>query len=154
MQTLLKDTCEIIVGGPGPMKDDFVKLSPFDYRFKVLGLVHAGYTEEQGIREIVMQSESLIGEQEAILEKKEVDNFLREIRNDGLVDYGEPVRERIKEKNVKKLIISESLVEKYQELINELSGIEICYISTESQDGQIFLQTFGGLGAYLKYRKI
>ena len=101
-----------------------------------------------------MQSESLIGEQEAIVEKKLVDEFMREIRNDGLVEYGEArVRECLQKKNVRKLLVSEEVMDRYKDLISAAGGlgVDVCYLSIDSQDGQIFLQSFHGLGSFVRY---
>ena len=101
-----------------------------------------------------MQRESLIGEQEAIVEKKLVDEFMREIRNDGLVEYGEArVRECLQTKNVRKLLVSEEVMDRYKDLISAAGGlgVDVCYLSIDSQDGQIFLQSFHGLGSFVRY---
>ncbi len=68
----------IIVGGPGPAKEDFVKMSPFNYQLKVLGVLDTGYTEEYGVKELTDKSDSIIMEQETIREKKLVDSFVRQ----------------------------------------------------------------------------
>ncbi|MEW5955940.1 MAG: LAGLIDADG family homing endonuclease, partial [Candidatus Micrarchaeota archaeon] len=41
----------VIVGGPGPAKEDFLRLKPFNYQQQVLGTVDTGYTDENGLRE-------------------------------------------------------------------------------------------------------
>jgi len=100
----------LIVGGPGPAKESFLKLRPFNYRFKVLGVVDTGYTDEYGLREVLDKSGEIIAEQEAIKEKALLDRFMREVVGDGLVAYGErEVREALLSGKASMLLISEGL---------------------------------------------
>jgi peptide subunit release factor 1 (eRF1) len=106
----IKNLRGIIVGGPGPAKEDFMKLSPFNYQLKVLGVVDTGYTEEYGIKELTEKAEPLIAEQEAVKEKLLVDRFIKEVVKDGLATYGEKeVRDAIEKNKVETLLLSEGL---------------------------------------------
>ncbi len=101
----------VIVGGPGPTKEYFMKMSPFNYQLKVLGVVDTGYTEEYGIREVLSKSEGILAQQEAVKEKIIVDKFIKEVVNDGLATYGESqVREAILSRQAEKVLLSEGLV--------------------------------------------
>jgi peptide chain release factor subunit 1 len=100
----------VIVGGPGPAKEDFLKLKPFNYQTKILGMVDTGYTNEYGVQELMNKSSDLISEQESVKEKKLVDEFLRAVAKDGLVTYGEKeVREALEAGKVDLLLLSENL---------------------------------------------
>jgi len=101
----------IIVGGPGPTKEFFMKMSPFNYQLKVMGVVDTGYTDEYGVREVLAKSEGILAEQEAVREKILVERFIREMVSDsGLVTYGEKqVREAINVKQAEKVLLSEGL---------------------------------------------
>ncbi len=100
----------VIVGGPGPTKDFFMKMSPFNYQIKVLGTVDTGYTDEFGIREVLSKSESILAEQEAIKEKILVERFIKAVASDGLVTYGEKqVRETIMSRQAEQVLLSEGL---------------------------------------------
>jgi stalled ribosome rescue protein Dom34/transcriptional regulator with XRE-family HTH domain len=106
----MKDLRGIIVGGPGPAKEDFIKLRPFNYQLNVLGVVDTGYTEEYGVRELTEKAEPLIAEQEAVKEKLLVDRFIKEVVKDGLATYGEKeVRGALESNKVDILLISEGL---------------------------------------------
>ena len=48
----------IIVGGPGPAKDSFMKLKPYNYQLKILGMVDTGYTDEYGIRKFYLKAKT------------------------------------------------------------------------------------------------
>jgi peptide chain release factor subunit 1 len=100
----------VVVGGPGPTKDFFMKMSPFNYQIKVMGVVDTGYTDEYGIREVLAKSEAILEKQEAVKEKILVDRFIKEVVSDGLAIYGEKqVRDAITTKQAEKILISEGL---------------------------------------------
>ncbi|MFH1471168.1 MAG: peptide chain release factor aRF-1 [Candidatus Micrarchaeota archaeon] len=100
----------VIVGGPGPAKEDFLKLKPFNYQIKIMGMLDTGYTNEYGVQELMNKSGEIISEQESIKEKQVVDNFMRAVVKDGLVTYGErEVREALENNKVDTLLIAEDL---------------------------------------------
>jgi peptide chain release factor subunit 1 len=100
----------VIVGGPGPAKEFFMKMSPFNYQIKVLGVVDTGYTEEYGIREVLSKSEAILSQQEAVKEKVLVDRFINAVVNEGLAAYGEKeVRAMILSHQAEKVMLSEGL---------------------------------------------
>lgn len=100
----------VIVGGPGPAKEDFLKLKPFNYQTKILGMLDTGYTNEYGVQELMAKASDIISEQESIREKKIVDQFIREVSRDGLATYGEKeVREALESGKADTLLISENL---------------------------------------------
>ncbi|MEM4389685.1 MAG: peptide chain release factor aRF-1 [Candidatus Micrarchaeia archaeon] len=100
----------IIVGGPGPAKDSFLKMRPFNYQLKIIGVVDTGYTDEYGLREVLEKSKEIIAEQEAIKEKALLDRFMKEVVSEGLATYGErEVREALQNGKAELLLISEGL---------------------------------------------
>ncbi|MBI5047211.1 hypothetical protein HZC07_05795, partial [Candidatus Micrarchaeota archaeon] len=100
----------VIVGGPGPAKDGFIKLNHFNYQIKIMGVVDAGYTDEYGVREVLAKSESILSQQEAVKEKVLVDRFIKEVVTDGLATYGEKeVRNAIVTKQAELVLLSEGL---------------------------------------------
>lgn len=188
----------VIVGGPGPTKEFFIKMKPFNYQLKVLGVVDTGYTEEYGIREVLAKSEGILAQQEAIKEKIIVDRFIKGLVSDeGLVVYGvNEVREAINSKQAERVLLSEGLthtsalylcancgnqttkssrekpeptiecpkckgqmkIEKEELMLDELAELAKQYdipvevLSTDTTEGAQFLNGFGGVGAFLKYR--
>ena len=100
----------VIVGGPGPAKEDFLKQKPYNYQLKVLGAVDTGYTDEYGIQEVIDKGGDLIAEQEAVKEKKILDEFMAQVTHDGLATYGErEVREAIQSGKARMVLLSEGL---------------------------------------------
>ncbi|MFH1448491.1 MAG: peptide chain release factor aRF-1 [Candidatus Micrarchaeota archaeon] len=153
----------VIVGGPGPAKEDFLKLKPFNYQTKIIGVIDIGYTNEYGVHELMGRASDVISEQESIKEKKLVDEFMLEVVRDGLVTYGEKeVREALETGKAKTLLLSEGLrprqsdkerdiLEEFVELA-ESNGIDIEFISPETTGGSQFLNGFRGIGAFLRYK--
>ncbi|MFA5108861.1 MAG: peptide chain release factor aRF-1 [Candidatus Micrarchaeia archaeon] len=186
----------VIVGGPGPAKQDFVKMKPFNYQIKLLGVVDTGYTDEYGLKEMMSKSGDIIAGQQAIVEKELIDRFIKEVVSGGLAAYGEAnVRKSLETKQASKLLISEGLEwtrykcrvegEPQERFINkrkddaapsqtsdgkkitilsehdlrddlielaDASGTEVKMISNETSEGAQFLQSFYGVGAFLRYK--
>ncbi|MEM4634004.1 MAG: peptide chain release factor aRF-1 [Candidatus Anstonellaceae archaeon] len=115
----------VIIGGPGPAKDNFVKMSPFNYQIKVLGVVDTGYTDEYGVREVMAKSEGIISEQEAIKERAIIERFIKEVVSGGLATYGESeVRKALESKQASMLLVSQGLDYKRVKLVDAATGEE------------------------------
>ncbi|MFI5412936.1 MAG: peptide chain release factor 1, partial [Candidatus Micrarchaeales archaeon] len=101
----------LIVGGPGPAKENFVKAKTMNYQIKVLGTFDTGYTDESaGVNELLERSKEVLEEQEAIQERKIMDRFLTEVSRNGLAVYGyEAVKKMLNSSNVFKLLVSEGI---------------------------------------------
>jgi len=188
----------VMVGGPGPTKEFFMKMSPFNYQIKVLGVVDTGYTDEYGVREVLSKSETILAQQEAVKEKMLIDRFIKAAVNEGLATYGEKdVREAIISKQAERILISENLayvtgtykctscgseakkayrdkpeeamacakcngqmkLQSQELLLDELAdlarqnSIPVEIVSTGTTEGAQFLTGFGGIGAFLRYKK-
>lgn len=100
----------VVVGGPGPTKDFFLKAKHFNYQIKIMGVVDTGYTDEYGVREVLEKSDKILAEQEAVKEKTLVDRFIKEVVSNGLATYGEKqVREAILSHQAEKVLLSEGM---------------------------------------------
>ncbi|MCL5008595.1 MAG: peptide chain release factor aRF-1 [Candidatus Marsarchaeota archaeon] len=100
----------VIVGGPGPAKEGFVKGNTLNYQIKILGTYDTGYTDETGLEEIVEKADELLKEQEAAKEHKVIERFMQERVRRGLAVYGyEETRKALEAKKVDTLIISNEL---------------------------------------------
>ncbi len=106
----LKSFGGVIVGGPGPVKEDFLKAKPYNYQLKILGMIDTGYAEEYGIHELMEKSSELLAEQDAVKESKIIENFTREIVKDGLAAYGyEDITAALAANKASKLLVTENL---------------------------------------------
>lgn len=105
----------ILVGGPGPHKEDFLKeelLHP-ELRKKIAAVVDTGYADEQGVKEVVNRAEEVLGELELMQEKKVFQRFMEEVaKGSGLAVYGkENVEKALEHGQVDTLLISEAFGE-------------------------------------------
>ena len=103
----------MIVGGPGPTKEDFLNGNYLHYELKdkVLATIDTGYTGPEGIKELVNRSHEIIKDARYYEERKNVQEFLRHLgEDDGLGTYGEQeIFQALKGMNVQLLLISEEL---------------------------------------------
>nr|WP_257789213.1 peptide chain release factor aRF-1 [Methanopyrus sp. SNP6] len=107
----VKDLKGIIVGGPGPTKEEFLDgdYLPKDLKEKVLTVVDVGNTDESGLREALNKAEEALKEAELVREKRLVRKFMDEAVNGELAAYGEEVDELLKMGAVEVLLVSEGL---------------------------------------------
>ncbi len=107
------DLRAIIVGGPGPTKEEFLKseLLYDSVRKKVAASLDTGYTDEYGVRELVDKAGEVLADLDIAKEKALIQRFMTElVAGKGLVAYGErEVREQFERGAVELLLISEAL---------------------------------------------
>jgi peptide chain release factor subunit 1 len=103
----------IIVGGPGPTKEEFLKGNYLHHEIeaKILTTVDTGYTGHEGVKEVVNRSRSFLEQVRYMQERKVVQEFLKHLgEDDGLATYGEDeVIQQLKNINVYMLLISDSI---------------------------------------------
>jgi len=83
----------IIVGGPGPTKENFLKEEYLDYRLQnsIIATLDTGYSGEEGVREVLdkARKEGVLQEFRLMEEKQIMDKFMTEIHSGrGLGIYG------------------------------------------------------------------
>ena len=100
----------VIVGGPGPAKEGFIKGHTLNYQIKILGTYDVGYTDEFGLHELVEKAHDLLKEEEAAKERKVIEHFMQERVRNGLATFGyENTKKALENNQVKTLIISDEL---------------------------------------------
>ena len=103
----------IIVGGPGPTKEDFLKGDYLHYEIKdkVLTTVDTGYTGHEGVKEVVVRSRDFLRDVRFYEERKIVQDFLYNVGQEtGLATYGEQeVIQALKANNIRTLLLSEGI---------------------------------------------
>jgi peptide chain release factor subunit 1 len=87
------NTKGLIVGGPGPTKDTFIREEYLDYRLQnnIISIVDTSYTGEEGVREIIdkVNEQGIMSEYRLMEEKKMVKKFMGEVYSGrGLGIYG------------------------------------------------------------------
>lgn len=103
----------ILIGGPSPTKEEFVKGEYLHHELqpKILGLFDIAYTDESGLYELMDSAGDLLSNLEVVKEKKLMERFMKELVSDkGLASYGEDsVRQNLKMGSVDVLLLSEDL---------------------------------------------
>ncbi len=103
----------IIVGGPGPTKEDFLNGNYLHYELKdkILAQIDTGYTGPEGIKELVNRSREIMKDARYYEERKNVQEFLKHLgEDDGLGTYGEQeIFQALRGQNVQLLLISENV---------------------------------------------
>ncbi len=107
--TNTKNLKGIIIGGPGPSKDEFAagEFLTRDMQAKVLGVKDVGTDGDAGLREMVARSEDLLSNADITHERELMTKFLSGLATGGLVAYGEEeVRRALDLNAVSTLLIS------------------------------------------------
>jgi len=109
----IPDLKGIIIGGPGPTKNDFEKRGYLHYtlREKIIATVDTAYVGDQGAEEVTERVPKILQHVRYVEEKRIMQDFLYEIGHDtGLATYGESeVKQCLKGGAVKTLLLSEAL---------------------------------------------
>jgi peptide chain release factor subunit 1 len=109
-----KDLVGILVGGPGPTKEFFVKSEYLHYELqkKIIDTFDVGYTDEYGLKELVEKARESLKDIDLMREKDLMQKLFEEIRrpDGGLSIYGEDqVKNALMIGAVDTLILSEDL---------------------------------------------
>ena len=103
----------LIVGGPGPTKDEFLKQGYLHYELqnKVVAVLDLGYAGREGVRELVEKAGDVLKDVRLVEEKKFVQKFLFEVnRQGGLAVYGLPrVIEALQKASADVVLVSDDL---------------------------------------------
>lgn len=86
-----EDIKGILLGGPGPSKNDFYDggYLPTEMTKRILGIKDLGYTDEHGLHELVEKGSDILAEAAVSKEKQLVNRFFTELQKDtGKVSYG------------------------------------------------------------------
>lgn len=169
---IFKDELErldgILIGGPSPSKDKFMKKDYLEYRLedKVLGVLSVSDTKEKGLEELVERGEELIKEEKLKKERNVLNKFFNRLRKDEKVAYGiNEVLKAVDYGAIDTLILSDSL-DKNEELKDKLDtrdvikefkqkaknkGSNVVVVSGEFDKKRQFEKGFGGVGALLRF---
>jgi peptide chain release factor subunit 1 len=103
----------VLIGGPGPTKNDFVDgdYIPYELKNKILGIVDIGYTDESGIRELIEKGKEYIKESELVKEREIINNVLELISKEPEhVAIGiKEVMTKLNEGRIQELVISKDV---------------------------------------------
>lgn len=153
-ERMLGDVEGILLGGPGPTKEEFRNHLPRRLDEKIITVQDLGYTNEQGLRELVGKSEEVLHKSEVVREKKVLEEFFKGIAKGEPVEYGRAdVKKALQMGTAGRLLLSEELsedtIDEFVEMADNISA-EVEFISTDTSEGKEFL-AMGGFGALLRY---
>lgn len=154
----LKGLKGILVGGPGPTKEDFLKEGNLTTALmdKVLGVKDIGYADEHGLELLVEASQDILSGQEIVHEKKILERFFNSLGKDRVkTSYGkEEVEKALEYGAVEVLLLSKKLkkeeIRHYEKLAEETS-VKVELISMDLDEGVQFWN-LGGIGAILRFK--
>jgi len=103
----------MIVGGPGPTKDEFLKGGYLHYELqkKIIAVLDLGYSGREGIRELVEKAADILKDVRLVEEKRLVQKFLFEVnKQGGLAVYGLPrVIDALQKASAETVLVSDDL---------------------------------------------
>lgn len=103
----------MIVGGPGPTKEEFLNGEYLHYELqkKVLVVLDTSYSGREGVRELVEKASDTLADVRLVEEKKLVQRFLAEVNKPGgLAIYGLPrILDALQKANVEVIMVSDDL---------------------------------------------
>jgi peptide subunit release factor 1 (eRF1)/intein/homing endonuclease len=154
-----KDVKGVIVGGPGPSKEDFLNGDYLQTRVreKVLGMKDLSYTGAFGLNELVDKSHDLLANEEVVEEKKIIDKFFYALstKGGGKAAYKKKdVLDALNRAAVDVLILSEDLSDEEMENLEEkaeATGAKVNVVSSDTTEGRQ-IRDFGGVVAILRYK--
>ncbi|RLG18007.1 peptide chain release factor 1 [Nanoarchaeota archaeon] len=147
----------IIIGGPGPVKENFYNGNYLSKQLKqkVLAVKDISYTNEYGLTELVERSKDVIKERELYDEKEAVRRLMYHIAKDDLAVYGEKdVVEALSMGAVELLLLSETLDNEKIEHLSHLAketGADVIVVSNDTPEGEQ-LASLSGVAAILRYK--
>ncbi len=157
------ETVGVLVGGPGPTKDEFAKAGFLHdvVKKKILGTVDTSYTGDYGLQETLERGEDLILETEVVKEKSLLQKFLTELQKPhGMVVYGfDETMKALQMGALDAIVVSEGLQRRIdgKEALDALEDIiknyrtKLAIVSSDTREGEQFL-ALGGIGGFLRYR--
>lgn len=147
----------IIIGGPGPVKQELAEgnFITGDVKKKILGIKDLSYTGEFGLEELLDKSQDILSSEEVAEEKKVMNYFLQLLaKKPEKTAYGEKdVIKALKMGVVETILLSVTVEDEKIEEIEELAkkfNTEVKIISTDTREG-VQLRDLGKFGAILRY---
>ncbi|MCX8159102.1 MAG: peptide chain release factor aRF-1 [Candidatus Pacearchaeota archaeon] len=149
----------ILIGGPVPTKDEFLEQGELVTKLKekIIAIKDIGYADEHGLKLLVEASQDEISQQELIKEKNIVNKFFETIgKNKEKATYGEEKVKLALERGAVSIILiskkmSKEKIEEFSKLAENI-GAEVYVITTESPEGEQFLNLTKGIGAILRFQ--
>lgn len=147
----------VAIGGTLATAKKFVDNDYLDHRLRdrVLGTYAVEYATEQGLERLVSVAEEQLLDAEQREQREYLDEFYSRLRDDDRVTYGrERVETAIDYGAVDVLLVSSSVSGDRRESLStavDQQGGEAYIVSVDTDRGHQFSNTFGGIGALLRF---
>lgn len=146
----------IIIGGPGPTKNEFLDEAklPGNIKEKIIAVKDIGYADEHGLKLLVDESQDILASLEVMEEKKALQEFFDALVKDKAILGLEKVKKALSYGAADKVFVSEDTEERViDELSNlaESSGANLILVSDETEEG-IQFKNMAGFGAILRFK--
>lgn len=147
----------ILVGGPGPTKEDFLKEGQLvtELYEKVIAVKDIGYADEHGLELLVEASQEELENLEITKEKKVLEKFFNSLGKDReKTALGQKEVDKALEMGAANLLLlskklGKDLIKEYEKKASETSA-DVVIVSVETEEGQQFYN-MGGYGAMLRF---
>jgi peptide chain release factor subunit 1 len=148
----------ILIGGPGPAKEDWLKEGQLitALKDKIIATKDLGYADEHGLELLVESSRDVLAKQEITHEQEIMEKFLDMLgKQRDKTAYGkEEIEKAMNYGAIETLLLSKKLkkadIKKYEKKAKE-TAINVELISTETEEGLQFWN-LGGIGAILRFK--
>lgn len=148
----------ILIGGPGPTKEEFLKEGELvtALKEKILAVQDIGYADEHGLELLVESASEILAQQEIMKEKKILEKFFETlaVKPEFVVYKKDEVKKALEGGAVELLFLSLHLDEKEIGEMKKLAtaiGSEVYIISEQTEEG-IQFKNLSGMGAILRFR--
>ncbi len=154
----LKNLKGILVGGPIPTKDEFLRDGQLvtALKDKVIAVKDIGYADEHGLELLVQESKDVLAEQEITKEKKLLETLFNKLgKEKEKTAYGEERTKKALDLGaVDVLYLSKKLdkntIKEFERMADK-TGSSIVFISDETSEGGQFLN-LSGIAAILRFQ--
>jgi peptide subunit release factor 1 (eRF1) len=154
----MKNLKGILVGGPGPTKEEFLKEGNLvtELQDKIIGIKDIGYADEHGLELLVEVSGDVLEKQEIMREKNILEKFFNMLGKEReKTAYGkEQVKKALSFGAVDMLLLSKKLnkkdIKNFEKKAEDTS-CKVELISNETEEG-IQFYNLGGIGAILRFK--
>jgi len=156
---MLKELKGILIGGPGATKIEFIDEGGMHHELKkkIVAVKDISYTDESGIRELIQASEDDLKDVQIVRQQHMMARFMLGLvnKNAEQVSYGEETKELLERGVVDILLLSEEIGDEEIDRLYEIakkSKTKVELLPTTFEEGYQLYNTFGGVGAILRYR--